>query len=49
MGTRTFVGCIARLHRLVGLAYVHKIMHYHGNLKQDIKNGNRVLTEFFIE
>ncbi|KAF1927285.1 uncharacterized protein M421DRAFT_176132 [Didymella exigua CBS 183.55] len=41
--------CIPELHRLVGQAYVQGIMHYAGDLEQDIEDGNRVLTEFFIE
>jgi hypothetical protein len=41
--------CIPRLHRLVGQAYVHEVMHYQGDLEQDIRDGKRALTEFFIE
>lgn len=35
--------------KAIGQAYVHEIMHYEGNLEQDIADGKVILDEFLLD
>jgi hypothetical protein len=37
------------LHKFIGQAYIHDIMHYQGDITQDIQDGNLVVEKFFLE
>jgi hypothetical protein len=37
------------LHKFIGQAYIHDIMHYQGDIMQDIQDGNLVVERFFLE
>ena len=41
--------CITILHKIVGQAYIHSLMQYKGNIRNDIKTKKLVLDQFFLE
>ena len=43
-------GCpLGRVVRVVGQAYVHGLMHYEGNIREDMDNGTINMRDFFLD